>query len=58
MNEKRGRFIKVKCQDCGNEQILFSKASSIVKCLVCGATLSTTTGGKAKIKGDIIEEVE
>jgi len=25
---------------------------------VCGATLSTTTGGKAKIKGDIIEEVE
>ncbi len=58
MNEKRGRFIKVKCQDCGNEQILFNKASSVVKCLVCGATLSTTTGGKAKIKGDIIEEVE
>ncbi len=58
MNGKRGRFIKVKCQDCGNEQILFSKASSVVKCLVCGATLSTTTGGKAKIKGDIIEEVE
>ena len=58
MNEKRGYFIKVKCQDCGNEQILFNKASSVVKCLVCGATLSTTTGGKAKIKGDIIEEVE
>jgi small subunit ribosomal protein S27e len=58
MNEKRGCFIKVKCQDCGNEQILFDKASSVVKCLVCGATLSTTTGGKAKIKGDIIEEVE
>ena len=58
MNEKRGYFIKVKCQDCGNEQILFSKASSVVKCLVCGATLATTTGGKAEIRGDRIEEVE
>ena len=58
MNGKKGCFIKVKCQDCGNEQILFSKASSVVKCLVCGATLSKTTGGKAQIRGEIIEEVE
>lgn len=58
MDEKRSDFIKVKCQDCGNVQILFSKASSVVKCLVCGATLSTSTGGKAKTRGDNVGEVE
>ncbi len=45
-----GKFIKVKCDDCENEQVIFEKASSVIVCLVCGRTLAEPTGGKAKIK--------
>ena len=33
-------FLRVKCPDCGNEQIVFSHATTIVHCNVCGATLA------------------
>ncbi len=48
-------FVKVKCPDCGNEQIIFLRASTVVKCQVCGATIATPTGGKADIRGEIVE---
>lgn len=48
------KFLKVVCR-CKNEQIIFNKASSKVKCLVCGAVLAEPTGGKAKIKAKVIE---
>ena len=41
-------FVKVKCK-CGNEQMIFSKASTVVKCLVCKETLAEPTGGKARV---------
>ncbi|WP_435360576.1 30S ribosomal protein S27e [Haloarchaeobius sp. DFWS5] len=53
-----GSFIKVKCSDCENEQIVFEKASTDVNCAVCGTTLATPTGGKAEIPHDILETVE
>ena len=53
-----GRFVKIRCPKCGNEQITFEKASIVVKCLVCGETLAVPTGGKAKILGEIIEYYE
>ena len=40
-------FLRVKCADCGSEQIVFHRPSTIVKCAVCGSTLATPTGGKA-----------
>lgn len=49
-----GRFIWVKCNDCGSKQIIFTKASTVVNCLVCGTTLAKPTGGKADIKAEII----
>ncbi len=55
--QPRSSFIKVKCPDCGNEQITFSKATTRVKCNVCGATLVEPSGGKAIIKGGVIEEL-
>ncbi len=48
-------FVKVKCPDCGNEQVIFLRASTVVKCQVCGATIATPTGGKADIRGEIVE---
>jgi small subunit ribosomal protein S27e len=49
------KFIKVKCAKCKNEQVIFEKATTVVKCLVCGETLSKPTGGKAEITAEVIE---
>ena len=51
------RFVKVKCVDCNNEQIIFAKASTIVSCQVCGGVLAEPSGGIAHIKGKITEEL-
>ena len=48
-------FLKIKCADCGNEQITFKKAATTVTCHVCGATLVKPKGGNAEIKGEVIE---
>jgi len=52
------KFVKVKCPDCENEQVIFDHASTHVKCLVCGRTLAEPTGGKAKMKAEIIQILE
>jgi small subunit ribosomal protein S27e len=54
----RSKFVRVRCPDCGNEQLTFQKASSIVKCNVCDGVLAEPTGGQAKFRGEIIEELE
>jgi small subunit ribosomal protein S27e len=53
----KSRFVKVRCAKCKNEQIIFGKASSSVKCLICGSVIAEPSGGKAKIKARIIEIV-
>jgi len=52
-NERRGNFLKVKCLDCDNEQIVFDRAASTVQCIICGKTLVKSLGGKAKITAHI-----
>lgn len=51
------KFVKVKCSKCKNEQVIFSKSSSEVKCLVCDKVLATPKGGKAKITAEIVGEM-
>ncbi len=53
-----GKFIKVKCKKCRNEQIIFNKASTKVNCLVCGTELASPTGGKSIIKTKIIDVLD
>ena len=52
------KFIKVRCKKCKNEQIIFQKASSVVKCLVCNEILATPKGGKAEITATVLEILE
>jgi small subunit ribosomal protein S27e len=52
------QFLKVKCEKCHNEQTIFSKASVIVKCVVCGEVLAEPTGGLAKLKFKPVEVFE
>ena len=55
LKEPTSKFIKVRCPKCKNEQIIFGKAASKVKCLVCGVTLAESKAGKSKIKSRILE---
>jgi len=58
IKEPNSKFIKVRCPKCKNEQIVFGKASSAVKCLVCGKVLSEPSGGKSRVKARILEVLE
>lgn len=51
----KNRFIKVRCQSCKNEQIIFEGATTRVKCLICDAILAEPRGGKADIKARVVE---
>jgi small subunit ribosomal protein S27e len=53
--QPNSRFLRVKCLNCGNNQIIFGCAAHDVKCLVCGKTLLQSTGGKARILTKILE---
>ena len=54
----RAQFIKVKCPDCGNEQVAFNRPATKVNCLVCGATLASPGGGEATFKGEVTARFE
>ncbi len=58
MQQPKSRFIKVRCNDCDNEQVLFDKATTTVLCHICGGKLAIPKGGKAVIKGKILETIE
>jgi small subunit ribosomal protein S27e len=55
MREPTSKFIKIRCPKCKNEQIMFGKNSTEVRCLVCGKKLAEPTGGKAKVKARVLE---
>lgn len=58
LKEPTSKFIKVRCNKCKNEQIIFGKPSTLIKCLVCEKALAEPQGGKAKIKAQILEVLE
>ncbi|MFB6204237.1 MAG: 30S ribosomal protein S27e [Candidatus Nanohaloarchaea archaeon] len=51
-------FYRVQCDECGNEQVTFSRASTEVECLVCGEKLAEPTGGVADFSAEIVEAFE
>jgi small subunit ribosomal protein S27e len=53
--KSKSRFIKVRCQSCKNEQVIFEGATTKVKCLVCDVVLAEPKGGKAEIKARVLE---
>lgn len=52
------KFLMVRCTDCGNEQLLYSHASTLVRCQVCSKTLAVPRGGKVEVKATILGTVE
>ena len=53
-----GSFLRVECPDCGNEQIVFDRAATVVNGAVCGSTLAEPTSGKASLSGEVVDVVE
>lgn len=53
--QPKSRFLRVKCLNCGNQQIIFGCSATDVECVVCGKTLLQSTGGKARILTKILE---
>ena len=58
LESPKSKFLRVKCPQCNNEQTIFGKAATEVKCLVCGKVLAEPTGGNAKVLAKIIEVLE
>lgn len=58
MTATRAQFVKVKCGDCSNEQVVFNRPSTKVNCLACGAVLVSPTGGEGKFKAEILSTLE
>ena len=56
--EPTSTFIKVHCKKCKNEQIIFGKSATEIKCLVCNEVLAKPTGGKSKILAKVLEVLE
>jgi len=51
------KFLRVRCTGCGNEQLVYSHASTVVRCRVCEKTLAIPHGGKAELKGVVLGAV-
>jgi small subunit ribosomal protein S27e len=58
MEEPTSKFVKVRCPKCKNEQIIFGKSATEIKCLVCDKIIAEPTGGKTNIKARILEVLE
>jgi small subunit ribosomal protein S27e len=58
LKNPRSRFLRVRCNDCNNEQVVFGNASTKVECNVCGRLIVEPTGGKANIRTQILEVLE
>ena len=49
-------FYVVKCPDCSSEQVIFSRPSQKVTCVICGSLLATPTGGLGKFRSEIVRD--
>lgn len=54
IEKPESKFLKVGCKNCGNQQVIFDKSATVVKCLVCDTQLTKPTGGKALILGNLV----
>ncbi|BCU68552.1 30S ribosomal protein S27e [Sulfolobales archaeon HS-7] len=53
--EPKSKFLRIKCPNCSNEQVVFSHSSFQARCTACGTILIESRGGQAKILGEIVK---
>ena len=52
--EPGSRFNTVRCAECSEIQVVYSHASTVVRCNTCGNVLASPTGSLARINGQVI----
>ena len=59
-SQPNSSFVKVKCNECSTETIVFNHAKTIVVCSSdsCSEVLAEPSTGKAIINSEIIEKLE
>jgi small subunit ribosomal protein S27e len=58
MSKVKSNFLKVKCGDCGNQQVVFDHAAYKVEFIICSKTLVQPQGGRSKIVAQIVEVID
>ncbi len=48
------KFLQVKCKKCKNEQVIFERPASVVKCNVCDEILAVPRGAKGIIDAKVL----
>jgi small subunit ribosomal protein S27e len=56
--EPSSKFQKVSCNECKEENIVYSHASSEITCKSCGNVIAEPTGAVANIHGKVLGSVE
>ncbi len=56
--QPRSSFVKIRCPDCGNEQVTSSHAAMVARCLVCSRILAQPTGRKARTARHVVKALE
>jgi len=51
----KSHFVRVLCKKCKNDQVIFNKAATAIKCISCGEDLAVSSGGETIIKGKVLE---
>lgn len=53
------RFLRIKCQECEHEMIIFDHAKTKIECQSdnCDALIAEPLGGKARLHAEIIEKL-
>jgi len=54
MREADSKFLKLECE-CGSHQIIFNKASTLVRCIKCNKVLAKPRSGKSEVQARVIE---
>ena len=55
MKINESRFLEVRCDRCGNKQVVFGKATERVKCARCNKLLVKVGGGKVRMRARVLE---
>ncbi len=52
------KFLKISCKECSEVQVVYSHVASKVTCKACGNIIAESTGGTAKIYGEVTGSAE
>lgn len=55
IKEPTSRFLRISCPGCSNEQIVFGKVASKVKCKSCKKLIIKPSGGKSVVLAPVKE---